>query len=378
MGLNNVGTLSQGTPASVGQTGSTPANTSNEPRRGSPDPAQPTTLETDTYHGPGSATAPNPLIQKGIGAYVQLLNALAGDALHEQSAQRLLNDLRGASALLKSAYSEAVARLPPALAAKDWGFSLAEEGLIFTTRSDDLQAQDLLALRNAFAGSNVAAAARQVASALSVIEQLRNAGSDPRSLASTRLSADVADLGDALDLRTYVTATAPGGHYHPSISAPASQVQIPPVLGGMDLRNLLTARPRFLREDGSVRATAHDESTSPAQAPQVNTLHGGCACGHIRFHVQDEFAYAFYCHCSRCRVRTGSAFAAIAGIAIDKLEVTAGHEQLLLEGECSDGYGARCGRCFAFLFAAVRGRTYLHVSLGTLADTPTRVPDHHI
>jgi len=50
----------------------------------------------------------------------------------------------------------------------------------------------------------------------------------------------------------------------------------------------------------------------------------------------------------------------------------------LIEGECSDGYGARCGRCYAFLFAAVRDRQYAHVSLGVLAGTPSRLPDHHI
>ena len=33
---------------------------------------------------------------------------------------------------------------------------------------------------------------------------------------------------------------------------------------------------------------------------------------------------------------------------------------------------------YAFLFAAVRGRQYVHVSLGVLAGTPSRLPDHHI
>ena len=51
---------------------------------------------------------------------------------------------------------------------------------------------------------------------------------------------------------------------------------------------------------------------------------------------------------------------------------------LLIDGESADGYGARCGRCHAFLFAAVRGKRYMHVSLGMLADTPTLVPNHHI
>lgn len=107
-------------------------------------------------------------------------------------------------------------------------------------------------------------------------------------------------------------------------------------------------------------------------------LNGQCLCGKVRFTVEDSFSYAFYCHCSRCRLRTGSAFASIGGINIDKVQVTSGREHLLIEGECSDGYGARCDECHAFLFAAVRGRKYIHVSLGVLIDTPCRAPDHHI
>lgn len=107
-------------------------------------------------------------------------------------------------------------------------------------------------------------------------------------------------------------------------------------------------------------------------------LNGQCLCGRVRFTVEDSFSYAFYCHCSRCRLRTGSAFASIGGINIDKVQVTSGREHLLIEGECSDGYGARCDECHAFLFAAVRGRKYIHVSLGVLIDTPCRAPDHHI
>ena len=35
-------------------------------------------------------------------------------------------------------------------------------------------------------------------------------------------------------------------------------------------------------------------------------LNGWCLCGEGRFTVEDSFSYAFYCHCSRCRLRTGS------------------------------------------------------------------------
>jgi hypothetical protein len=63
---------------------------------------------------------------------------------------------------------------------------------------------------------------------------------------------------------------------------------------------------------------------------------------------------------------------------IDKVQVTGDREHLLIEDENSDGYGVRCNKCHAFLFAAVRERKYIHVSLGVLIDTPSRLPDHPI
>ena len=124
-------------------------------------------------------------------------------------------------------------------------------------------------------------------------------------------------------------------------------------------------------------ASEEEEDAAPT-TQDIGTLQGQCACGQVRFTVENTFEYAYFCHCSRCRMRTGSAFAAIAGIAIDKVQVTAGTDDLLIEGECSDGYGARCSRCHAFLFAAVRERQYMHVSLGVIDGIPNRVPDHHI
>jgi hypothetical protein len=381
MDLNNLGTLNQErdstAAASANRTGVTP-NAPTDQRFSIPDPIAAANA-ADVYHGPGDPASPNLLTQRGVGAYLQLLNALAGDELHEKSADLLTTSLRSASATLKLSYHEAVSRLPPGLVSKDWGFSVSNDKLIFIPHQDELSTQDLTDLSHAFTRSNVESAAKQVATVIASIAQMRNAGADSRSLAWTRLDVDVeaANSGDRVDLRSFVTTTAPGSLYHPN-TAPVSHSQIPPMLGGMDFRELVTARPRFLRADGSVSPEALDEYDVPHEAPQICTLHGQCACSQVRFLVQDVFEYAFYCHCSRCRVRTGSAFAAIAGISIDKVEVTAGHEHLLLEGECSDGYGARCRRCFSFLFAAVRERKYLHISLGSLVDTPSRVPDHHI
>ena len=41
-------------------------------------------------------------------------------------------------------------------------------------------------------------------------------------------------------------------------------------------------------------------------------LAGKCSCGVVRYAVEGPFLYAGYCHCSRCRARTGPAFSAFA------------------------------------------------------------------
>ncbi len=107
-------------------------------------------------------------------------------------------------------------------------------------------------------------------------------------------------------------------------------------------------------------------------------LNGSCYCGAVRFEVDDAFSYAFYCHCSRCRRRTGAACAAIGGIEIDRVHITAGGELLLKVDEEEEGYRCLCKRCFSPLYDAVRKHTLAHVQLGALADAPARRPDHHI
>jgi hypothetical protein len=108
----------------------------------------------------------------------------------------------------------------------------------------------------------------------------------------------------------------------------------------------------------------------------MSLLRGGCWCGAVRFQVQDEFLYAWNCHCSRCRAATGSAFKPLAGIERDKLELTHGEDALLVVGDdvLND---TRCSLCGSFLFSVVREGAYVHVGMGSLIDTPSiRVSAH--
>jgi hypothetical protein len=106
-------------------------------------------------------------------------------------------------------------------------------------------------------------------------------------------------------------------------------------------------------------------------------LEGRCECGAVRYRVADEFKYAANCHCSNCRAATGSAFKPFAGIERQKLEVTAGGDDLLIWGD-DDGNHTRCGVCGSMLYSVVRDGEWVHVALGSLADAPSIRPTEHI
>ena len=338
------------------------------------------TPSADTYYGSEAPASPSLLSQSGVGAYIQLLNAFASHDASDKTANLVTNNLGAAAATLKAAFGAAAASLSPQLQQKDWGFSVSNGAVVFAQGKDSLSTQDLADLQKAFAGAHVEFSAREVAAALTNIAQRRQMGADSGSLAWGGVEADDNNFSDVVNLRTFVSTTAPGSNYHPNTPEPAVPPQIPNLLGGMDLRDLVSARPNFFRPDGHVVTETPEEPLEDATATVEETgpLQGQCSCGQVRFSVDNDFEYAYFCHCSRCRSRTGSAFAAVAGIGIDKVQVTAGNDDLVIEGECSDGYGARCGRCHAFLFAAVRERQYMHVSLGVLEGMPNRLPDHHV
>lgn len=53
-------------------------------------------------------------------------------------------------------------------------------------------------------------------------------------------------------------------------------------------------------------------------------LTGGCACGAVRFAVDAPLEVAWYCHCARCRHRTGTAASPGGRAAPGALRITAG------------------------------------------------------
>jgi hypothetical protein len=57
-------------------------------------------------------------------------------------------------------------------------------------------------------------------------------------------------------------------------------------------------------------------------------INGGCGCGAVRFEITEPFVSAFYCHCTRCQRRTGTAAAASARVRPGSFRIVAGEEHL--------------------------------------------------
>jgi hypothetical protein len=116
--------------------------------------------------------------------------------------------------------------------------------------------------------------------------------------------------------------------------------------------------------------------TSSDETFRMHKLNGKCLCGTVCYEVEDKFLYSLNCHCSNCRRATGSAFKPFAGIERAKLRITAGADRLLIFGNESP-HDAHCGKCGSLLYSLVREAEFVHVTLGTLVDTPSIRPGAH-
>jgi hypothetical protein len=82
-------------------------------------------------------------------------------------------------------------------------------------------------------------------------------------------------------------------------------------------------------------------------------LRGSCVCGAVAFEVEEPFAAFAYCHCSRCRKKTGSAHAANAMVPAAQFSWTAGQDHVRkfdIEGtRWSSAFCETCGSSLPFV-----------------------------
>ena len=97
---------------------------------------------------------------------------------------------------------------------------------------------------------------------------------------------------------------------------------------------------------------------------------GSCLCGTVRYVVRGDFGSAAFCHCSRCRKASSSAFA--ANIAVDEaaFEVTSGRDSLKSFSTLEGVHRLFCSNCGSPITSKRDSMPgVLRLRLGTL-DTP--------
>ncbi len=111
-----------------------------------------------------------------------------------------------------------------------------------------------------------------------------------------------------------------------------------------------------------------------------NTLCGTCACGSVAYEITPPFQFFQYCHCSRCRKRSGAAHAANILLNRDQFTWTQG-EELVNRWEHPAAVrfcNAFCTVCGSKLPWATRSGESVLVPAGTLDDAPTVLPERNI
>ena len=103
---------------------------------------------------------------------------------------------------------------------------------------------------------------------------------------------------------------------------------------------------------------------------------GSCFCRAVKYEIKGDLGRTYYCHCSRCRKTSGSAFSANAVISPTQLRITQG-EDLLTSFTAANGVNRTfCSRCGSHL--VVSQGDQMRLRLGSL-DTPLNATlDMHI
>jgi hypothetical protein len=107
-------------------------------------------------------------------------------------------------------------------------------------------------------------------------------------------------------------------------------------------------------------------------------LTGGCMCGAVRWELSAPPIGAAYCHCTRCRRRTGSSVSVTALISADTLTITAGEELLAAYAPETGWHKYFCRECgSAVLTRNPDDATVVGIRMGGFDGDPGVRPAFH-
>jgi hypothetical protein len=107
---------------------------------------------------------------------------------------------------------------------------------------------------------------------------------------------------------------------------------------------------------------------------------GSCLCGDVRYAISGNIGIFQYCHCSRCRKFTGSAFAANLFVKPDQFRWFKGEEQVSQYNpeETRHFATAFCQRCGSSLPWQAKSGKVVVIPAGTLDQDPDVRPLQNI
>lgn len=104
---------------------------------------------------------------------------------------------------------------------------------------------------------------------------------------------------------------------------------------------------------------------------------GGCACGAVRFRLEQAPMFVHCCHCTRCQRETGGPFAHHAMVEFTAMSLTLGEPEFVKVPTDSGNthWVARCPACRTAMWNEHGSRQAItrYVRVGTL-DEPARFP----
>jgi hypothetical protein len=107
-------------------------------------------------------------------------------------------------------------------------------------------------------------------------------------------------------------------------------------------------------------------------------LHGGCACGAVRFEVTAPLVSANYCHCTRCQRRSGTAASANARTEPGSFRILSGEHSLRAWRPESGFEKWFCGECGSALFSRdPHDAQRVSVRMGAFDSDPQIRPGMH-
>ncbi len=107
---------------------------------------------------------------------------------------------------------------------------------------------------------------------------------------------------------------------------------------------------------------------------------GSCLCGSVRYQIAPPYRFFQYCHCSRCRKRTGSAYAANILVDAERFAYLQG-EDLVQRYEVPDTKHFStcfCTQCGSSLPWHTKDGARVLVPTGTLDADPQARPERNI